>query len=813
MRLFIAEKPQLGKAIVDALPGAAQYDNQTITKGDDVIIWCFGHLLGLKMPGAVNPEYNAWRMDTLPIYIEPWPKDVVPDPQNQDKRLMSKAERVQQIGELIKQADCVVNAGDIDDEGSLLINELLEWFNYTGPALRLDTSDTSKAGMQHALTHMQDNSVSLPGTRVAHARELADIVFGINPTRYYTLLHNAKPPLTFGRVQTPILGLVVERDRLIESHTATKFYDLVAEIKTAKGPVAVQFVPNPENDELTEGRFLAPDYLQKVASRLKGQDIPYVVSRKKEKKAPPLPFNLTELTVYAERKFGFGPEKVMAVTQSLRENHKAITYNRSDCQYLSENHWKEAPATIAVIAQNLGISAAGYDTTLHSAAFNDKNITAHFAIIPTKERVDISRMSNDEQLLYKAIADYYLAQFLPPAEYEKIQLRADLGGGEYFKATASVLLKPGYQEQLGKAKDEEEEESSPVLAEIAAGTYHGPIDGFNVVEKTTKPPARYTAASLYKDTTCIAKYVKDPAIKKILIEKDKDKKGENGSIGTPATRPHIIERLKQSGYIEEQTKGKKTYLISTQKGRTFYDILPDEIKKADTTAHWWVIMEKIRAGEAAPEDLAKDVLEKIKRYVLTQKEKVAGLEQAEFPLVCTCPKCGGDVVETPTAYACKNRCGVVIYKKFFAALGKKGSPAIVKTLLTQGYAPLKGCVSQKTGKKYDCNLKANWEGEKIELAFNFDREVLGKCPLCGSDIVETPKAYSCQNRECSAAIWKNMRFYFHTVSISSKAAKNLLAGKTITVTTKKDGKSKKQQAKLGVYKSKDGKPLLTLVSS
>ena len=811
MRLFIAEKPQLGQAIADALPGTAQYEENTIIKGDNVIVWCFGHLLGLKMPGAIDPAYKAWSMDMLPIYFEPWPKEVITDAKA-NTRYMSKADRVAQIGRLIQDADCVVNAGDIDDEGSLLINELLEWFHYKGPALRLDTSDTSKAGMQQALKSMQDNAVSIPGTRVAHARELADIVFGINPTRYFTLLYNANPPLTFGRVQTPILGLVVERDRLIEAHQTTKYYELEAFIATEKGKAKVRFIPSQDNPDMTDGRFLQPDYLKRIQGQLDGAVLPYTVEKHKEKKNPPLPFNLTELTVFAERRFGFSPDKVMAVTQSLRENHRAITYNRSDCQYLSENHWKEAPGTIVAIAQNLNIDASVYDTTLHSAAFNDKNLTAHFAIIPTKEHVDVSRMTADEKKLYEAIASYYLVQFLPPALYEQVVLTVPLDTGEKFRGTASVLLSPGYLSQLQTSSENSEgtsEENDEVIAQLDAGNRQGRMSDFQIMEKTTKPPARYTAASLYKDTTCIAKYVKDPEIRKILIEKDRDKKGENGSIGTPATRPQIIERLKLSGYLAEKEHGKKTYLISTSKGRAFYDILPAEIKKVDTTAHWWVIMEKIRAGQAAPEDLAHDVLQKIQDYVLSQKKVAAqGVPLSALPKVCKCPKCGGDVLETATAYACRSRCGVAIYKKFFTAIGKKPSAEIIQKLFSKGEVPLKGC-SSKTGKKYDCVLKADWSTDRVELKLDFSKEIVGKCPICGADMVETAKAFSCQNQNCRAALWKEMRFFSDTVSITPQMAKDLLAGKSISFSRKKDGKTRKNHAKLGLY-SKDGKTYLTL---
>lgn len=703
MILVLAEKPSLGRDIAAALPGSKTgNDRRFIEKGEYIVTWVFGHMLTLKEPEDYDKKYKKWDISMLPIYFEDWGQKIGSD-SGSGNNFESKASRVQLIGELLEKSDSVIHAGDPDEEGQLLIDELLRWFNYDKPVKRLDTGDTTNAGLKKALTRMKDNRECVNEGWSAYARSVADLMVGVNMSRFFTC-KNPGALLTVGRVQTPTLGLVVARDMAIEGHTKTVYYDIYIDLevetpdgvktvrakyqpkkKPKKGEEPVQITSKLEAEEILKG-LLEREYKAEV-------------ERRSVKEDPPLPFNLVKLQSYCSSHFGYNPQDVMDITQSLREKHKAITYNRSDCQYLSEEHFKEAPKTMERVIQNISFRPKELDMTIHSRCFNDKNITAHFAIIPTNNSVNLDRLTERERNVYLAVCKYYMAQFLPKAEKEKSRLTAEVDSEYCLNASSSRTIKPGW---LAIFKDMKKDEPT-ALSDILPGTYNAKPVGGNTEEKETKPPSRYTKATLNEDMTRIAKYVTDPEIKKLLELKDKDKKGENGSIGTSATRSFIIDGLVSKGYLEE--KGKK--LISTELGRELYRILPDEIKKADMTAEWWSMQEDIRTGKSGCEILTHNVLETIE-----------GILKNEYPAVN------------------QNVMGDQMIKRH--------------------------------------NSKS--EGKKLE--------VLGKCPLCGGNVIEGTKGFGCMNwREptsCKFTIWKKRKNgLFKKQTFTKTMVKKWLAGKSV----------------------------------
>lgn len=800
MKLVIAEKPQLGKAIADALPGHAESKDDVIRKGEYTIIWAYGHLLTLKEPEDYDEKYKARALEDLPIYFENWGMKIG---KNADKRpgQRSKADRVKQIGELLKQADCVIHAGDIDEEGQLLIDEILRWFHYSGPVWRLNTNNTTEKELQKALKRMTNNKDCEPDGWSAFGRELSDAVFGFNLTRYYSAKSGIFLPV--GRVQTPTLGLVVQRDEQIENHKKTYYYELFANLGVSSCDVTAKFNPDPKNPALTDGKFLDRSYLDPKASSLNGKSFSNIQVKKETVKVqPPLPFNLTKLTTYCSRRWGYNPDDVMKITQSLRENYKAITYNRSDCQYLSDEHFHEAPETLAAVVENLCISSSGFDTGIKSRCFDDSKLTAHFAIIPTSEKVNVSKMTEREKNVYTAVCHYYLAQFMPLGENERTTLIVDLGAGESLKASSTVVVKPGFRALLSNESDggagEDEEETSD-LSKIPAGMYSGNVTGTQIKEKETKPPARYTQASLAEDMTRIAKYVDDPEIKRLLLEKDKAKTGENGSIGTSATRPYIISNLISRGFLMEKKEGKRTVLISTPKGRDFYHMLPDEVKKADTTAKWWTIQEDIKLGKATPDQMAKDVLATVTQIIHsgagTLNNASAYAHGGTGVSLCKCPRCGGDVIETPKAFGCSNKeCKFFFSKEnhLLTAIGKKMTGTIVKSLASKGRASLTNCKSKKTGNTFSCDLVIDLYDENgypsLKLDFDSAPAAIGSCPRCGGEIVKDRFGnYSCSNwksgckfkiygtiagKELSASNVKALLTKGHTAELSGFTSKS-----------------------------------------
>lgn len=582
--------------------------------------------------------------------------------------------RLGQIAELLKTADSVIHAGDPDDEGQYLIDEIIQWCHYKGPVYRINTADTTQHALQHALANLKDNKPMEKIGLSAYARSVADFMVGINMTRYFTL-NNDVGTLSIGRVQTPTLGLVVQRDMQIEGHHKVKYYTIQALLDIDGIDVPAKYTPYKKDENLTDGRILEKSYAESKVAMLRQLETisPINISYKEVKESAPLPFNLVELQSYCSKKFGYTPQDVMEITQSLRDDYKAITYNRSDCQYLSEEQYKEAPQTMQQVIQNIGFSPKGLDMSQHPRCYNDSNITAHTAIIPTNQVVPLDKLDMRQKSVYLAICKYFMAQFMPPAVKGKTTLVSNLPDQATLNATSTTLLSPGYlylfQKDLKDGDIEKEEKSR--LSEIKQGTYNGTVKDTSIEEKETKPPSRYTMATLNKDMTRIAKYVDDPEIKELLLKKDKDKKGENGSIGTVATRASEIELLVKRGFIRED--GKK-HLISTEKGRELYRILPDELKKPDMTARWWVIQEDIKAGNAGPDALTDSVMEAIKRILATDhpkidtsvipKDQIKG-KGAQREVIGICPRCGKPVIEGKVAYGCtgyKEGCKYVIWK-------------------------------------------------------------------------------------------------------------------------------------------------------
>lgn len=725
MILVIAEKPVLGKAIADALPGTATMKNGCIYKGDYIVTWVFGHMLSLKEPEDYDIGYKSWNINSLPIFFKDWQVKIGKDG-NLNKGQISKSQRVNQIGSLLKQADEVIHAGDPDDEGQLLIDELLRWFNYKGIVKRLDTANTTLVAMKKALSHMTDNKPHEPYGWSAYARSVADLMVGINMSRLFSCKNQTL--LTIGRVQTPTLGLVVNRDLAIEGHHKQKYYTIACDINFNNDTVQADFIPSKTDSNLVDGHILSKEYAEQICNRLKGQTLKNInITKKIVYEAPPLPFNLVKLQTYCSGKFGYSPQQVLDITQSLRENHKAITYNRSDCQYLSEEHYKEAPVTMKAVIMNICYKPKSLDMNLKSKCFDSSKISAHFAIIPTNQKVNLDKLSEAEKNVYLAICKYYIAQFMPKAKKEQTNLSVELGNGEAIKAVSTVIIEQGYRSIFNEA----EKDKASNLSKIPEGIYSGKITDTDIAEKETKPPSRYTKASLNEDMTCISKYVKDPKIKQLLLSKDEGKEGERGSIGTSATRSGIIESLVKRGFLRED--GKK--VISTALGRELYRILPDEIKKADMTAEWWSIQEEIQNGTVNYNKLIDSVYDTIKHIVTNVdnypvvNSSIIAIKKKGGAVIGKCPRCGGDIVETKTGFCCSNwkeptNCKFNIWKKSKSPLFAKTTftAATVKKLLSGQSVKMKKLVS-KTGKEFEAEVKmkddpSSQYGPSFDLIFN-----------------------------------------------------------------------------------------------
>ncbi|MDR1519316.1 MAG: DNA topoisomerase 3 [Planctomycetota bacterium] len=592
--LYIAEKLELARAIVEALGGGDKKKGY-YECGTNRVAWCYGHMLELYEPEDYDPAYGRWRLDQLPMFFIPWKK----------KPVAKSEDQLQVILKLVKEAAVVVNAGDPDPEGQLLVDEILQYAGYKGQVKRVLINDNTPALVRKAFANLRDNADFAGLSAAAEARQVADQGYGFNMTRLYTLAAKRQGyggVLSVGRVQTPILGLVVRRDREHANHQKSAFFVIQGKFQV-DGKEFIAAYRNKENDPRDDkGRLTDRDHAQAIADAVAGRPARIVsVDSGKGETPPPLPYNLLALQTDASRLHGLAPDKVKDITQTLREKHRLITYNRSDSRYLSEEQHADAPAVIAAIAANVPEFAghvARTDPAIRSRAFDSSKVTAHHAIVPTREHADFTKLSIDEKRVYTLIARAYLVQFMPPRTWERTVAVLEVEGHTFVRISR-IVLENGWKDFYSgdpRPEEEQDDETDSTSIPLTAGQDAICLSG-DCVRKETTPKPLYTMASLLEDLTRVAQYDSDDTLRKILNDKDNDKAGEHGGIGTPATRDVIIRTLFDRGFIETVKKGKAQNVVSTAAGREFYDILPDSAKFPDMTAVWHQEQLEIERGE------------------------------------------------------------------------------------------------------------------------------------------------------------------------------------------------------------------------
>ncbi|MCO7245024.1 DNA topoisomerase III [Halomonas sp. Mc5H-6] len=563
MRLIIAEKPSLARAIAEALPGSARRQEGAISCGDTTVTWCLGHLLEQAAPEAYDPADKQWRLDRLPIVPQQW-------------KLMPRSKARGQLAvirKLIKQANEVVHAGDPDREGQLLVQEVIDYMKYRGPVQRLLISDLNRPAVSRALASLRPNAEYQPLFQAAQARARADWLYGINLTRAWTLTgrqagHDGV--LSVGRVQTPVLGLIVRRDNAIRDFVPHPFYHLWVDLKVAKGQLRAWWVPKEHQPLDDQGRLIDRQPADALAGQLPGASGQLTKLDQQEKRqAPPLPYSLSALQVDAARRHGLSAQVVLDICQRLYEQHKLITYPRSDCRYLPEEHLPLAQRSLSGACQNddaLQQWLKGADFSLRSKAWNDKQVGAHHAIAPSGKPADFSQLSATEGHVFRLIVRNVMAQFYRPLRTFEVKAEFTLLD-EAFHARGQSILDPGWK-PLFTTRDE-----SPPLPPLTQGEACQAL-GAGVEEKETRPPEPFTDASLIKAMMNIGRYVDDPAVRRTLRDTD--------GLGTEATRAGIIETLVQRGYLVRQQKA----LRATKLGSALIAALPEAVSTPERTALW-----------------------------------------------------------------------------------------------------------------------------------------------------------------------------------------------------------------------------------
>lgn len=632
VRLYIAEKPSMGRELAKCLKGPVGRHDGYLSTGEGVVTWLFGHILRQAEPEEYDERFKRWRAEDLPIIPAEWKLFVAKDCEKQFGIVKG----------LIAQADEIVHAGDPDREGQLLVDEVLDYLGNTKPVKRILLNALDEKSIQKANASLRDNAEFYNLKQSALARARADWLIGMNLSRAYTLAARRaghdRIVLPIGRVKTPTLALVVRREREIENFKPVDYYGIKAEFRHANGTFSAQWKPKEEQAGLdSEGRLLDKEIAEQKLQEFLQEPRDGKISsyeKKKKQEPPPLPFSLSSLQVLAGRRYGYEPQMVLDTAQSLYEK-KLTTYPRSDCEYLPTNQFGDAKA----ILQKLGMAgsaeltkwAAGADAKQKSRAWNDKKISAHHAIIPTTVQAKLDSLTQEERNLYQLIARGYIAQFYPVHVYDQTKVGVDYKG-ELFTASGRVVRELGWkalyaaptkrEKEEDKEKDAENEEETtlPAMKKQDAMDY----ESGKLTERVTKPPQRFTPSTLLAGMKEIHKYVKNPEAKKQL----KDVYG----IGTEATRATIIEDLIKRSFLKPQ--GKKKYLIPTPSAYLLVDALPDDMTYPDSTAIWEDHLHSMSDGDGTLEDFLKG------QIAFTRKlcEKAVGVRmevQGEHP----CPRC------------------------------------------------------------------------------------------------------------------------------------------------------------------------------
>lgn len=622
MKLYLCEKPSQARDVAKVL-GATQKGEGYLSTPDGVTVvtWARGHLVEQFSPEQYDPTLKDWRLDRLPIIPTQWQVAPKADTKKEYKTVLS----------LLKKAKSVVISTDIDREGETIAREMLEIAKYTGPIQRLWITGLDDISIRKALSQLKTNEETLPLYYAGLARSRADWLIGMNFSRMFTLLAQQQgyqgPPLSVGRVQSPTLALVVNRDKEIANFVPKSHYALIVQVATATSEQfgATLIVPEQYCDE--DGRCLDISVIKAAESAIRQAGKVQVnnVETKREKEGPPLLFALSDLQSECNRLYDFGAQQVLDIAQSLYEKHKATTYPRTDCGYLPESQLIEVPQVIESLMKadtSLTPLRSQLNLSQKSRAWNDKKITAHHGIIPTTGRVDISKMEENEFKVYDLIRRRYLAQFLPHIETDKTVITLS-AGGQTLIARGQVVIASGWKILFSKSSQEDNTEKQRLPA-VNVNQMLQVIDT-EVKSLKTSPPSHYTEGTLLTAMVNVARFVTDERLKTQLRETE--------GLGTEATRASIMKTLYDRGYIKK--KGKS--VIATEAGIMLIDNLPTVLKDPGLTALWEQALNKIAEGQMSlPEFMQKQ--EQFTRHLI-EKGIQQNLNMGNIDIK-KCPQCG-----------------------------------------------------------------------------------------------------------------------------------------------------------------------------
>jgi len=669
-QLVIAEKPSVARSIA-AVIGADEKQNGYWQGGGYLVSWCIGHLVSFAEAGQYDEKYCKWRYEDLPILPQPW-QFIVPD---------EKKQQFEIVRSLLNRpdVDSVTAATDAGREGELIFRLVYQMADCTKPVKRLWISSMEDAAIREGFANLRPDSDYDALYQSALCRAKADWLVGINATRLFSVLYHKT--LTVGRVQTPTLKMLVDRDAKILRFQKEKYYTVGIQSGSLKAD---------------SGRIASMDEANTLKSTCAGTSA-ICTSIKRERKAeqPPKLYDLTTLQREANRLFGFTAKQTLDYAQQLYEK-KLLTYPRTDSQYLTEDMGQTAQHLVSDLLGLLPFAQGLALTAEVGRVLNSKKVSDHHAIIPTAEFVKqgFAGLAESEYKLMNLVCSKLLCAVAAPHEYETVTAVFSCAGNE-FAAKGKTVLVPGWKEIdqrfRSTLKADTEEEVLHTLPELAEGQSFSVTA--NISEHFTSPPKAYTEDTLLS------------AMERAGAE-DMPEEAERKGLGTPATRAAILEKLVQMGFV--QRKGKQ--LVPTKDGINLAVVLPESLTSPALTAEWENRLTEIAKGSADPDEFMAEIEAQVRQLVKTYSCISAdkqNLFQSERVIIGKCPRCGENVYEGKKNFYCGNRgCQFVMWKndRFFEQRKKAFTPKIAAALLKNGKAKVKGLYSEKTGKTYDATV-------------------------------------------------------------------------------------------------------------
>ena len=694
MKLVIAEKPSVANSLAAVL-GATTRKDGYLEGGGWLVSWCLGHLAGLADAATYNPDYAKWRYDDLPILPETWRVTIAKDKRDQFDVLRT----------LLRREDVteVVNACDAGREGELIFRTVYCLAGCTKPIRRLWISSMEDSAIREGFANLR------PGTdydglhQAALCRAKADWLVGINATRLFSVLYHRT--LNIGRVMSPTLALIVQREAEIDAFKPVPFYTVQLEL------------PGFSVSRERMKEKAAAEQLKRACQG--GTATIKRVERKDKSEKPPALYDLTTLQRDANRLLGYTAQQTLDYLQNLYEK-KLCTYPRTDSRYLTSDMAEGLPVLVNLVANAMPFRKGIAISCDAAAVINDKKVTDHHAVIPTRNirEADLSALPVGERAILELVALRLLCAVAPPYTYAETAVTVECDGAE-FTAKGRTVKQPGWREldaayrasmKNAEPDKDTEDKSLPELAEGQAL----PVAGAAVKEGKTSPPKHFSEDTLL-------------AAMETAGAKDMPEDAECKGLGTPATRAGILEKLVSTGFLERKKSKKTVQLIPSHDAVSLITVLPEQLQSPLLTADWEYRLGEIERGELAPEDFMDGICAMLKELVGTY-QVIKGSEYLFTPpreVVGKCPRCGGEVAETQKGFFCQEKsCKFAIWKnsKWWAAKRKQPTKTIVAALLQDGRARVTGLHSEKSGKTYDATVVLEDTGQYVNFKLDFDRQ-------------------------------------------------------------------------------------------